>query len=368
MATDEIARLAHLFAQAAVNADGWLPALSALSAATASAHGELLFLDRRTQAPFGWWFTDVEAINLDRFREAGGYDPRANMRIATTGRPMQIVHERHYDLVQPLLTEGEALRDVWLESRVESGCQVVLLDDPDLLVGLAVLRGGRDGRTCEADRALFAAVAPFVRDAATISIGMERQGAQLMAGAFESVAAAAFLLDGMGRLMARTSAAEALLRDGRLLVIDGRLVAPAGGAMAFARAIAQRLRPEPGLPPPLATVALESMAGLLVADVSALPRGVWSYGATPSVLVVVRGGALRRDGAAARLRAAWDLSPAEAEVALALADGRSRAEIAAARGVSLETVRSQLKTLFGKAGVTREAELAARAAALIGAA
>jgi DNA-binding CsgD family transcriptional regulator len=51
------------------------------------------------------------------------------------------------------------------------------------------------------------------------------------------------------------------------------------------------------------------------------------------------------------------LTPAEADVALLLCQGRPRDEIAAHRGVSSETLRSQLRSIYSKLGCNREAEL-----------
>lgn len=58
------------------------------------------------------------------------------------------------------------------------------------------------------------------------------------------------------------------------------------------------------------------------------------------------------------LREMLEFSGAEAEVAYMIADGRSTTEIADARGVSINTVRSQMKEVFRKAGVRRQADLA----------
>jgi DNA-binding CsgD family transcriptional regulator len=53
----------------------------------------------------------------------------------------------------------------------------------------------------------------------------------------------------------------------------------------------------------------------------------------------------------------YGLTPAETELALLLAAGKSLKEAAAERSVSLETARSQLKTLFSKTNTRRQSEL-----------
>jgi DNA-binding CsgD family transcriptional regulator len=57
------------------------------------------------------------------------------------------------------------------------------------------------------------------------------------------------------------------------------------------------------------------------------------------------------------LQALFDLSPAEARIASQLTDGRSIEQIAVLNGLSHNTVRTQLKSVFAKTGVQRQAEL-----------
>jgi DNA-binding CsgD family transcriptional regulator len=57
------------------------------------------------------------------------------------------------------------------------------------------------------------------------------------------------------------------------------------------------------------------------------------------------------------LHAAFSLTPAETRIALALADGMTLEQIAVHAHVSLATVRTQLKQVFAKTGVHRQADL-----------
>ncbi|HWC64065.1 MAG TPA: helix-turn-helix transcriptional regulator [Rhizomicrobium sp.] len=59
------------------------------------------------------------------------------------------------------------------------------------------------------------------------------------------------------------------------------------------------------------------------------------------------------------LHAKHALTPAESRVALALARGAKPADIAAAHGVTVSTVRSQLKAIFRKTGTCSQAQLVA---------
>jgi DNA-binding CsgD family transcriptional regulator len=55
----------------------------------------------------------------------------------------------------------------------------------------------------------------------------------------------------------------------------------------------------------------------------------------------------------------YDLSPAELRVATALLAGKSPGEYANEAGLTLHTVRSQLKNLFSKTYTRRQSELVA---------
>lgn len=59
------------------------------------------------------------------------------------------------------------------------------------------------------------------------------------------------------------------------------------------------------------------------------------------------------------LQGLFDLTPAESNVARAIAEGKAIDAIAAASGLSRETIRSQLAAVFGKTGMSRQAELVA---------
>jgi DNA-binding CsgD family transcriptional regulator len=53
----------------------------------------------------------------------------------------------------------------------------------------------------------------------------------------------------------------------------------------------------------------------------------------------------------------FDLTPTEARVARALGRGETVAEIAAGNGVAQPTVRNQIREIFAKTGVRRQADL-----------
>ena len=53
----------------------------------------------------------------------------------------------------------------------------------------------------------------------------------------------------------------------------------------------------------------------------------------------------------------FGLTPAEARLAILLARGLNLAEVSTAQNISQHTARAQLKSIFAKTGVSRQAEL-----------
>jgi len=76
-----------------------------------------------------------------------------------------------------------------------------------------------------------------------------------------------------------------------------------------------------------------------------------------AALVIIHDPAHTTPPQPATLRDAFGLSRAETELALALLEGQTLAEYAACRGVSLPTVKSQLRSLFARTDSTRQAVL-----------
>ena len=91
-------------------------------------------------------------------------------------------------------------------------------------------------------------------------------------------------------------------------------------------------------------------------DVRAMAPGLFDE---PRVLLDIAGLGLDSLPGPHFLRRVLGLTATEAEVALALACGATASAIARDRAVSLETVRSHLKTIFAKTGTRRQATLVA---------
>ena len=147
------------------------------------------------------------------------------------------------------------------------------------------------------------------------------------------------------------NAADALLAERRpLQVRRGRLEAStATVSQQLGRAIdaacADRFR---------SVLLLRRPSGLpLIIAINCLEDGA------EAVLLVGRDSAIHIRPTAEALRSCFGLTPSEAEVAAAIAAGESSRQIAERRGVTANTIRTQLKTISAKLGCTRQSQISA---------
>lgn len=357
--------VADLFAGAALGGD-WPAALDALADATGAERGELIGVGADYTLPFNWITRlDLEAINHE-FVQIHGGDPAINPRVRKGIRSGLL--ECWHDVA--CSTDEELRRnfvyaDFCRRWDIPYGSQTNLMVGDGMLIGLATLRTERQGRPEAADRHAFETFAPHIRAAVRTQIALEGQGAGLVGGALEAVGVAAFVCDGAGRVQAHTPAAEAALRRGLIRLRGRRLTAVRDEDARALEAAVQRVVGglAPLGQPLLDTVVLrdpELVGGVEVVDVVGLPPRPFAFGFQPRALAIVRGARREAGQLVHVLRLAFGLSPAEAEIALRLSEGESREEIAEVRGASIETVRSQVKSLFAKLGVRRAGELAAK--------
>ena len=95
--------------------------------------------------------------------------------------------------------------------------------------------------------------------------------------------------------------------------------------------------------------------GLVIRPV---PASQWSEGqSSPSAAVFISDPDLQESTSRTVLGELFALTPAEANLATLLARGLSLAQVSVAQNISQHTARAQLKSIFAKMGVSRQAEL-----------
>ncbi|AOR78190.1 helix-turn-helix transcriptional regulator [Novosphingobium resinovorum] len=331
-----------------------------MASATGSARAQLIAIGE-SHTLFNW-VTDISEGYIDDFLAIGGHRPDVNYRVAAGRGPGEVVWEHHYDAIRAA-APNEAYNQHVQRWDAEHGAQLVLADDPGAFFGLAALHSASDGRTTEVQRQALHDAAPHVMAAIRLQAAIEHQGADMLRGSLDAMRTAAVLLDATGRVRAVTQAAERLLSPDTLQVRAGalRAVRPDLDRLLQMR-IGVALASRQAMPSEL---WMQSVHGPLLVEICALPRQHWNFGFAPSVIVTLKAPLGFTGDQGGRLSAALELTRAEGEIVALLAQGHSRQEVARMRSVSAQTVSSQLRTIFQKAGVNREAELVSIARAVI---
>jgi DNA-binding CsgD family transcriptional regulator len=358
--------LTDAFHAAAIDGKRWYEALSAFAGATGSQHGQLMCIGEGGSMPLNM-LTNVDPSLPNAFLEAGGADPRINprRRAGIAQPPLTVLAESDF------ITPDEYRQDTHYQEfavpwDVPYICLTTLERRRELLVGLAVIRSRRQGHIDAQGRRAFTTIAPHVRAAVRTNLALAEHADGLLADSLEALTMPAFICDQRGVVRRLTPAAETLvsaarglqLKTGRLTAQDAVDAAALSDAVA---AMAAERRPGAAAHQVVVIRALGADSPPLVLDVIPLPGRRLTFSFDARVLVLVRGhGAAGAQRRAAILQTVYGATAAETEIALQLFAGKTPEAIAVDRGVSIGTVRVQIKALLAKAGVARQVELVAR--------
>jgi DNA-binding CsgD family transcriptional regulator len=223
------------------------------------------------------------------------------------------------------------------------------------LVTLNVNRPARMGGFEAETRRAAAHLQPHLARAVELGRRLAREGEATDARArWGALRDPVLLVDGEARLLYANAAAETLLAGGAGLILSGGRLALAGSeADARLRALLHHASRSEG---PCIGGAMALAGGRRLRVTPVLRDRAPLFEPRAAALVLVE----RADTAGEPARDAcliYQLTPAETRVALGIVAGRSPRQIAAAAGVSLNTVRNQLQRVYEKTGVSRQAEL-----------
>lgn len=196
---------------------------------------------------------------------------------------------------------------------------------------------------------------PHLARAVSLSSQVARGKAASLVDAFDTVGMAVAVLDHAGQLMSATRSFAAVLDD---LLYDGpkRLrIADPTGDRTFIQALSKLQSGGGGASIAIRNRWNEGRAVLHLMPARREARSIFS--SAWSFAVLGKPGNRLVPGSNI-IGALFDLTPAEANVAHAIANGEIPSEIAVAFGNSVETVRAHLKKVFQKTSTRNQAELA----------
>jgi len=340
----------HIVASIYRSADpgtGWCSAAAAISTALGASTGGIRLGDALNVTPV-------------RVLAAHGWTPQAS-----------ILYRAHYHAVDPFNPIGRAGRpnttlmtsrfianrdlertEYWNDfaSRHGNGFNLIganlgLVGDDVAMIGFGRRKGAGDFNGAE--QLLCEALLPHIRNALSLwnrlrAAQSDTSQAMLMRDAL----GACVICDGEGRLSLVSPAAEVLAVPAGLRLEAGQLAFNDPSRQAAMMLLLGRTAA--GGAGGTRILVPDAPGGAIIAHISRLPQhGTPDAGPPHPVLVELR--RLRPQlPSAASLRAMYGLGAAEAEVALLLAEGMEVEAVAARRGTSYTTVRSQIRTVLTK--------------------
>lgn len=206
------------------------------------------------------------------------------------------------------------------------------------------------------DRASLEAIdqyRPHLARASLMSSRLGLRAARDMTDAMQLLGLPAIALSGSGKAVAMNALAEAL--DGRVMTggFDRVTLAHASADLLLAQALEDaRAGTVRSIPLP----AADGQPALIVHLLPITGAAHDIFAATKSLMLVT---AITAPEAPTQelLAGLFDLTPAEARVARALASGLPLDQVAAEFGLSVQTIRNQLAAVFHKTGTSRQVEL-----------
>ncbi len=228
-------------------------------------------------------------------------------------------------------------------------------------LNLTVLRSKRQGPYTEAEEARLHALAPHLRTA--FALHRRLHHAQALAHAslavLENLPMGVVLLDERAALLHANQRAHSLAHSSGLLRFTAHALAAINHNDDLQLQAAMHRAATTGRGLPLhagCALRFSGGGGSLHLTIAPLPRWSSPFGEHAAGAVFISDPTANIPAVADALRAFYCLTPAEALLAQALVNGLSPQEYAQQRGLSIHTVRAQLKAATAKVGTSRQAD------------
>ncbi|HEY8566134.1 MAG TPA: hypothetical protein VIL65_11580 [Beijerinckiaceae bacterium] len=347
---DRWADLIDRIYEAAIVGDRWVGVLDTI-AGHAGCEGGVMF----AVSPQGyrWAGSDCLVESSQRFL-AEGWD-RRNGRLERALASQRTGFVVDHDLFTPDELETEPVYG-FFRSVGLGYCTGLLVQVPgDDMIVFDFARRHALGPLGRADAERLDVLHPHLSRAALLSARLGLERARATAQMLELLGLPAAVLSGSRRVLAANPRMEAMMpqvlqdRRQRATLSDARADRLLGEALARLDA--------PGAAIGSLPLAAQGDQPPIVAHLVPVRRDARDVLTSASAILVFTPVGTTPVAGAELIRALFDLTPAEARVARAVVHGGTVGSIAASVGVAPGTVRQQLKAVFAKTGVGRQADL-----------
>ena len=372
---EQFSALVHKIYEGAINPSAW-PEILAAVAASLDAERSVLLTPFAAPASGGFIFPhaisqDNIALWATRYQSADLWARRTVER--------GLMREGNVVLGHELVTDAELRASEWYReflSRIEifqmMGGIVFGADRPDVpMTGCSFFRGSRGAPFGEGQRALLRLLVPHLSRALGVMVRLRDAEFRVAASlhALNRIRCGILLLDEGGGVCFANSAGESILRED-----DGLRLEPRARSLGILRAQdpAAQAALERALQVSVQTVAAEvahfadvipvrrpSGSAAYAVQVSYLPESnPYALNAViPRAVVFIKSDALATKPHPDLLQRIYSLTQAEARATLALSDGGSLEAVATELNVTLNTLKTHLKSIYAKTSVDNRARL-----------
>ncbi|EJM31258.1 MULTISPECIES: helix-turn-helix transcriptional regulator [Pseudomonas] len=230
---------------------------------------------------------------------------------------------------------------------------------------IRISRGRDDKPFGDEEKTLLAHFIPHLERSIKVHMQLNRIEVErnLYAGAVNQMAVGTIILDEAGKVLQTNQVADRLIqeKDGIKLVNDGLQVGTDRDTQEFRRLVKQSLLSQKSSNPSMVEalrVQRPSGRADLGIIVRSVPLSEWSEGKQcPTVVIFISDPEQQSTAPQEIVRALFDFTPAETQLAMLLANGLTLDEASEELGISRNTARAHLRSTFSKTGVTRQTML-----------
>jgi len=363
-------RTISLLYEAAVNPSLWPRALTAFADLTQCRDVILSVIDKKRGKP-RLFLSGCRVFTPDALRAylAHYYKVDPLLQSAATTRPAGTLLLCHEYVSADVAARNESYQDylIPLGGRYMGGW---CLENNEAMLAALTMQA-RDAPFEPKKVARWGSVARHARHAVSLSLQLAERMSQaaMLRQAIDNAGFVCIMVDGESKLIDCSAAAAPLLeRGGSLKVsIGGRLATvPETGTKRLRQLVTLAATGGGG-----GLMRVTNMADGSFCVIQVVPSGVsmdnpFDPRYAGCALLFVRQPSVSRPVNVQQIRVALDCTQAEAEVAAALVSGHSPTQISADRGVTVDTVRTQIRSLLSLGGVNRIPQLIAVLASLNG--
>lgn len=357
----EVSSLLGLLYDAAAEPDLWTSFLQALAQATGAESAGLVMIDW-DQRLFGvsrsW---NLDPVGIQKYEEYyGSVDIWTRRGLS---KPRSAVCNSEMLCPEPELRRSEFYNDFLAPLGIQHGLFCSVEKNPNRWASISLYRGSRSQAFQVQEDRVVELLAPHMRRAFRLHLAFSQMKAHsaTVDAALERLHTSVIFLGTAGEVLVMNTSAERLLRerDG-LITIHARLRAaiPAESEL-LVKTIHETAATSNGCGCSAGQAVFISRRNRPPLHVLVAPIHASTFDPFRKIAVVVYiTDPLRRQRPPeALLRGLYGLTPAECRIALLSGDGHAPRQISTMVGVTENTVRSQIKSIYSKTGVKRQGEL-----------